>query len=160
MFWVPKNDPRCTTLTKEGSHLSEENLLNAFHYATDWHDKLMLYRLARTMQFSRCISDAWLSTPIESHHMSVEIQFNFPFKELGVPSEFLDWYMEDQYRKANHHLEIKLLDFKVQKYSRDAFLQTQMNVNASNTRPLGYEAKIENQFITGYFTSEGKVFYK
>lgn len=156
MFYIPKNDPRCHDATKGGIHISTSNLHNAFHYITDWHEKLMLYRLVRGMQFSRCISKKWLTTPLEAHHMAVDIQFNFPFKELGVPSEFLDWYIRDQYNKRVHYGDKPPMSFKVPEYIRDDFLQHKMNVHGQDSRP---DDLLGISYITVNFDEKGERVY-
>jgi hypothetical protein len=160
MLWIPKEDPRCNSSKGgEGTNISTDVLHNSYYYyKDDWHKRLAIYRLIRLLQVDKCKSDKWLSTPIESHHISVDIQFNFPFKELGVPSEFLKWYAEDQWFKASHYNSEILETVSVLCYRYDDFLQNHMNVNGNGGRSVNFKPEWTKKYVTCYLDKKGKVY--
>ncbi|WPH64754.1 hypothetical protein [Vibrio phage vB_VpaP_SJSY21] len=137
MIWVPKEDPRRGN--SKGTFITSDDLFNAYQYSDCWHDKLAIYRFMRALRAESAADYTWLSTPVNIHHIAVDIEFKFPHDELGTPSEFFDTIKNSRIRDAvnvnNYHGYKVIKHIEMRRYVRDEFLHNMNNINASGRKP-------------------------
>ncbi|AUG88446.1 hypothetical protein PQC39_gp082 [Vibrio phage Vp_R1] len=137
MIWVPENDPRRGKC--KGSFITSDSLFNAYHYSGCWHEKLAIYRFMRALRAESAADYTWLSTPVNIHHIAVDIEFKFPHDTLGTPSEFYDTVKSRRIsdaRSVNEYHGCKIIKhIEMRRYVRDEFLHSMNNINASVSKP-------------------------